>query len=62
MGAIATSLNTKGIETWRNGSHWHRSYIKKILSNPSSAEHFNNNIRQKVKHDVELGGKGRREF
>lgn len=59
MGAIATSLNTKGIETWRNGSHWHRSYIKKILSNPSACGTLQQYKTEKV-DDVELGERQKR--
>jgi len=35
MGSIAESLNSNNIATWRGGKQWHRSYIKKLLTNPS---------------------------
>ena len=35
MHSIANWLNSEGIDTWRGGQSWHRSYIRKLLSNPS---------------------------
>jgi DNA invertase Pin-like site-specific DNA recombinase len=35
MHSIASWLNSESVETWRGGKSWHRSYIKKLLSNPS---------------------------
>jgi DNA invertase Pin-like site-specific DNA recombinase len=35
MHSIASWLNSEGVETWRGGKLWHRSYIRKLLSNPS---------------------------
>lgn len=35
MHSIATWLNSEGVETWRGGKNWHRSYVRKLLSNPS---------------------------
>jgi DNA invertase Pin-like site-specific DNA recombinase len=33
---ITNWLNKSGIETWNKGSHWHKSYIGKILSYPQA--------------------------
>lgn len=32
---IAETLNAEGLAPWGRGTHWHRSYIAKILSNPA---------------------------
>ncbi|CAI9414914.1 hypothetical protein ANOBCDAF_03330 [Pleomorphomonas sp. T1.2MG-36] len=37
--SIASGLNSDGVQTWgvggKKGSHWHDSYVKKILENPA---------------------------
>jgi DNA invertase Pin-like site-specific DNA recombinase len=33
--AIAHRLTEEGVETWRRGRVWHRTYVKKLLDNPS---------------------------
>jgi DNA invertase Pin-like site-specific DNA recombinase len=33
--AICAALNQEGVETFGSGSHWHRSYVGRILSNPA---------------------------
>jgi hypothetical protein len=32
---IAHWLNERGVPTWGGASHWHRSYVKRILTNPA---------------------------
>jgi DNA invertase Pin-like site-specific DNA recombinase len=59
MGAIATSLNAEGVETWRKGNQWHRSYIRKILSNPSVCGTLQQYRTESV-DDIELGERQKR--
>ena len=33
--AIAESLNREGVAPWGSGKHWHKSYVSKLLRNPS---------------------------
>ncbi|WP_292330490.1 recombinase family protein [Mesorhizobium sp.] len=52
--AIAEALNKEGIPVFGRGSHWHRTYIKKMLGDPSTIGAF-------TPHRVEtVGGKKRR--
>ena len=59
MGAIATWLNTERVETWRKGSQWHRSYVKKILSNQSVCGTLQQYKTESV-DDIEVGKRQKR--
>lgn len=49
--AIAHELNRAGVKLWGRGKHWHRSYVRKILTNPAAVGTF-------VPHKAEKGAGG----
>ncbi|WP_426991922.1 recombinase family protein [Methylomonas sp. CM2] len=48
--SIASLLNEKGIKPWQHGKFWHRSYIKKILQNPTVIGHFTPHVMRRDGH------------